>query len=59
MFPFFGPPTREEHVQSKLPQHGYARGAVWNWEGPERGGGGIVMDHAVGVGVRLSEFVIG
>jgi len=46
VFPFFGPPTKPEH--SKLPQHGYARNAMWTWNGQ------VVMDNDAGVSVKLT-----
>ena len=31
VFPCFGPPIHQDHA--KLPQHGFARTAVWSWDG--------------------------
>lgn len=47
VFPFFGAPTKPEHL--KLPQHGYARTATATWDGKP------VMDNDAGVSVKLSE----
>lgn len=45
VFPFFGPPTRQEHNQ--LPQHGFARSEVWSFDR-------TVLDSQDGVSVRLT-----
>lgn len=46
VFPFFGPPVREDH--KKYPQHGYTRTATWTWDGK------TVLDNDAGVSVKLS-----
>jgi len=44
-FPFFGPPTKEEH--KSMSQHGFARSSVWTFDS-------VVMDNEAGVSVRLT-----
>jgi len=41
-FPFFGPPSKEEH--KTMSQHGFARSELWTYDG-------VVMDNEAGVSV--------
>ncbi|TDL28444.1 galactose mutarotase-like protein [Rickenella mellea] len=46
VFPFFGPPTKEQHAG--LPQHGFARSSWWSWDKC------TILDKDSGVSVRLT-----
>ena len=63
VFPVFGPPPKEGHATSKLPQHGFARNNYWEFLGSSRSenmagkrgaGSSVKLDFGLGSG-SLSE----
>jgi glucose-6-phosphate 1-epimerase len=63
VFPVFGPPPKEGHATSKLPQHGFARNNYWDFMGSSRSenmagkkgaGSSVKLDFGLGSG-SLSE----